>query len=186
MVMSGSAREFSSSLLCLAVVVSTTMVITASACTKKDPPAAASTAAPVAPATPAPGAAAAVAAAGLEAASSTHAAADERPEPETLPCKYCNVDVLRRVSGAWQAATCQPGGVDVVAWPATAAEVEVLEGNQKGLSFPVTSDPSTFAVGAELSGTLAEDAKPDTWSAAALWITDANGKRCRSTLVIRR
>jgi hypothetical protein len=182
MAMSGSAREFSSAVLSLSLSTCAALaVITGGGCTKKEPPAASVPAQPAAPAAPAPSAPAA-----LEAATATRAGADERPEPGTIPCKYCNVDVARRVGGTWQEAKCQPEGGANVAWPAGSAEVEVLEGNQKGLTFPVTSDPSSFAVGAELSGTLSEDAKPDTWSAAQLWITDANGKRCSSTLAIRR
>lgn len=180
MVMSGSVREFTSALFSLSLVTCAAIaVITGSGCTKKEPPT------PTPPAAP-PAAAVAPAAAAVEATTATRAGADERPEPGTIPCKYCDVDVARRVGGTWQEAKCQPEGGALVAWPAGSAEVEVLEGNQKGLTFPVTSDPSAFAVGAELSGTLSADAKPDTWSAAQLWITDANGKRCSSTLAIRR
>jgi len=173
MVMSGSVRDWSSSLALVGLVA-------LSACAKKE--------APMSPEARAVASPAAVSAAPLRARTSTtpEPGTDEHPEPGTTPCRYCNVDVGRRVAGEWQAAPCPPAGAAPVAWPASLAVVEVTEGNQKGLEFAVTTDPSSFVVGSGLSGTLPLDAKPDTWSAARLWITDANGKRCSSVLAIRR
>lgn len=102
------------------------------------------------------------------------------------PCKNCSVDVLRKVSGTWQDATCLPANTDPVAYPASLAVVEVTAGNQQGMTFAVTSSPSSFEVDAAFEGTLPVEAKPDTWSAAKLLITDANGKSCSSVLAILR
>lgn len=171
MVASGSVRELFHSAVLLSVL--------AAGCQKSEAPPAA--APPVVPAT-APVAAQAI----VQVPTATGATADQKPEPEVLPCRGCEVSVDRAVSGSWQHARCMPGDTADVTYPATLAVVEVVSGNQKGEQFAVTSEPSTFQLDAGFSGTLPAAAKPDTWSEAKLWITDATGAKCSSLLAIRR
>lgn len=171
MVASGSVREF----------VQTAVVLSflSFGCQKAEAPPAASP-----PAVPATAPVAAQPAKLVP--TSTGATADQKPEPEVHPCRGCQVDVTRAVSGSWQHARCMPGDTADVTYPASLAVVEVVSGNQKGEQFAVSSEPSTFQLDAGYAGTLPAAAKPDTWSEAKLWITDATGAKCSSLLAIRR
>jgi hypothetical protein len=111
--------------------------------------------------------------------------APEDPEPEVHPCKHCSVDINKRVTGTWQESQCLPGSTGV-AYPVGAPSIEVTSGAQKGMSFVVTTDAETFAVGDAMYGTLPENAEVNGWVEAKLWIKGASGTRCSSLLSIRR
>lgn len=118
----------------------------------------------------------------LEAA---NVAAPQDPEPEVHPCKYCTVDVNKRVSGTWQPAGCFPGTGEVV-YPVASPTIEVLGGPQKGKEFLVNVAPASFAAGDSLVGTLPADAEVAGWVEARLWVKGAGGVRCSSLLSIQR
>lgn len=168
MVVSWSVREIWAALLLSSLLA---------ACSKKPAEAPAPSKAPE----PTPSAAPAAA---PEAKTGTAAAVGQRPEPEEHPCHYCAADALRHVSGTWQDATCYPNKAGPVAYPVSGAVVEVVAGQQKGSQFPVNAPPGTFELGGALDGTLPEEAKPDQWTEAKLWVTDAHGQKCSSTLAI--
>lgn len=106
------------------------------------------------------------------------------PEPGVVPCKNCGVDVTGRVTGALVAAKCGEHGS--VAFPVSALTIEVLEGEQAGARFAVTTDPEELDAGARLEGEAEAEAKPEGWLKAEVLTTDADGKVCASPLSIYR
>ncbi|MCK6552206.1 hypothetical protein L6R52_40625 [Myxococcota bacterium] len=105
------------------------------------------------------------------------------PEPEVVPCKNCGVDVLRRVTGTFVDAKC---GAGVVVFPIASVTIDVLDGEQAGQRFLVTTSVAKLVAGTSFDGEAAAGAKPDGWVKVQVVATDAAGKTCPSPMSIYR
>ncbi|MEL6185780.1 MAG: hypothetical protein AAFU79_14250 [Myxococcota bacterium] len=104
----------------------------------------------------------------------------------SAPCRSCTVDLTGVVKGTFRGdiETCGDGGADLY-YPLRNPVIQVVQGEQALMSFAVDVE-GDITGDRSFAATLGQDAKPDGWELALLWITDASGRPCASLLEIVR
>lgn len=108
-------------------------------------------------------------------------------ESEGTPCQRCTVGVDGRFRGRFRddIDTCGDLGAKLN-YPLGSPVIQVLEGAQAGRYFPIGGRAAKLPTNRVIEVELGPEAKPEGWWTAILWVTDASGRPCASSLTIVR
>lgn len=110
---------------------------------------------------------------------------DAAAEADPSLCQGCSIDELRRFRGRFRdIETCGDQDAEVF-FPLQNPVIQVLKGEQAGQYFKLDVTGDILAE-VEINTVLPNEVNPASWTLAILWVTDATGRPCASTLTILR